>query len=387
MLLWSGQSVSMVGSSASRIVFPLLVLQLTHSAAAAGFVSALSALPYALFGLPAGALIDRWDRKRVMLLCDGIRAINMLSVPVAIGAGHLSVVQIGVVAFVEGTLFTFYDVAQGAALVRVVTPEQLPAAITRGHAMVGISGILGPPIGGVLYGVRRSLPFLVDAISYTASVLSLLCIRTEFQGERTDRPAALHREILEGLRWIARRPPIWFSGLIMATNGMIFTGLGLILIVLARDHGASAGSIGVMFAIASIGGTAGSFSAGPAMRRFSFPQILLGLVWLNVLLWPLYLVITQPLMLGALTGVLWGLSGPFYTSATTYRRSLLPDELQGRVSSVFELGELGADVVGVAISGVLLQVTGVRPTLLILLGALVVQAVVASGSSRGTLTP
>src|SRR5438093_4331683 len=70
MLLWSGQLVSTLGSAASQVVFPLLILAITNSPAAAGIAGALFMLPYALFSLPAGALIDRWDRKRVMVLCD-----------------------------------------------------------------------------------------------------------------------------------------------------------------------------------------------------------------------------------------------------------------------------------------------------------------------------
>src|SRR5919204_7062158 len=91
MLLWSGQVVSTLGSTASGIVFPLLILAITNSPTAAGIAGALTTIPYVLFSLPAGALIDRWDRKRAMILCDAGRAINMATIPLALVLNSLTI--------------------------------------------------------------------------------------------------------------------------------------------------------------------------------------------------------------------------------------------------------------------------------------------------------
>jgi MFS family permease len=376
LLLWSGQSVSAIGSRVSGIVFPLVVLDLTHSAALAGLVGALSDLPYAVFGLPAGALVDRWNRKRVMLLCDTLRALNMASIPLALAVAHLTVGQLFAVAALEGTLFTFYDIAQNAALPQVVAADQLPAALARSHGMVGTAQLIGPPLGGLLLQTGRAVPFVVDALSYAASVGSLLFIKTPFQQERSAAPGRLRTEIAEGLTWIWRQRFIRFTGLMAATDGMVFTGLGLTLIVLARQQHATPATIGTMFAVAAVGGTAGSFITGWIVERFTFPQILIGAAWLTVLLWPLYLILTAPLLLGTLLGIHWMISGGFHLAQGSYRRILVPDELQGRVNGVFELLELSADVVAVALTGVLLQAIGIKPVLLVLFAALIVQAVI-----------
>src|ERR1700694_5205805 len=108
MLLWSGQMVSSIGTRVSMLAFPLLVLAITHSPAQAGLIAALRGLPYALFILPAGALIDRWDRKRVMILSDTGRALALGSIPVAIVLGHLTIIQLAIVSLVEGTLVSFF---------------------------------------------------------------------------------------------------------------------------------------------------------------------------------------------------------------------------------------------------------------------------------------
>jgi len=182
MLLWAGQTVSILGGNVSGFALTLLILELTGSPARAGFITTLGAVPYLLFSLPAGALVDRWDRKRLMILCDAGRALALGSIPLALWAGRLSPLQLYGVVVVERTLFVFFNAAQASALTRVVTPAQLPAARARNEAThYGVGSLLGPALGGVLYqGLGRAVPFLADALSYGVSVVSLLFIRTAF---------------------------------------------------------------------------------------------------------------------------------------------------------------------------------------------------------------
>src|SRR5437879_10773591 len=128
MLLWSGQLVSNVGTQVSTLAFPLLILALTNSPAQAGFAGALRAFPYLIFSLPAGALIDRWDRKRVMILCDMGRALTVTTIAAALWLDVLTVWQIYAAAFIEGSFFVFFNIAEVAALPRVVPKDQLPQA-------------------------------------------------------------------------------------------------------------------------------------------------------------------------------------------------------------------------------------------------------------------
>lgn len=206
LLLWSGQTISSIGSGVSELAFPLLVLAFTHSPAQAGFAGALRMLPYFIFTLPGGALIDRWDRKRVMILCDAGRALSLASIPVALFLGHLTIVQLYLVSLIEGSLYVFFDLAETASLPRVVPTEQLPAAISQNQVTFGITTLLGPPLGGVLYTVGRAVPFLTDAVSYLASVLSLLFIQTKFQMERVVAPRRLWTEMVEGMKWLWHQP-------------------------------------------------------------------------------------------------------------------------------------------------------------------------------------
>src|SRR5919197_355468 len=184
LLLWSGQAISSAGTGITQTALPLLVWDLTHSAAQVGLVGGLSTLPYVFLSLIVGALIDRWNRKRVMILCDIGRALNLASVLIALTLGQLTVVQLYVNALVEGTLFVFFNLAEVACLPRVVAAAQLPAATAQNEATNGITVLLSPLLGGALYSLRQALPFLSDAVSYIVSVVSLLCIKAEFQGAR-----------------------------------------------------------------------------------------------------------------------------------------------------------------------------------------------------------
>ena len=197
LFLWSGQAISLIGTSSSQLAFPLLILALTGSPAQAGFIGALGILPFLLLSLPAGALIDRWNRKRTMIICDVGRTLSMASIPFALVIGHLIVIQLYLTSIITGTFFVFFNIAEVACLPRVVSKEQLPDAAARNEATMNVSFLLGPLLGGSLYGIGRALPFLADAISYVISVISLLFIKTKFEQERIVTRCNLRTEILE----------------------------------------------------------------------------------------------------------------------------------------------------------------------------------------------
>jgi len=366
MLLWSGQLVSSVGTRVSMLAFPLLVLAITHSPAQAGLIAALRGLPYVLFVLPAGALVDRWNRKLVMLICDTGRALTLGSIPVALLFGHLTIMQLYIVSLVEGTLFTFFNLAETACLPHVVTKEQLPGAVAQYMVIDSTSGLIGPSIGGALYSVGRAIPFLTDAISYGVSVLSLFFIKVKFQEKRNHTPVRLWSDIREGLSWLWHQPLIRFLAVLTGGITMPVVGYSLILIVLAQGQHASSFTIGLIFACGGIGSILGAMIVGPLQKRFSFSQLMISSTWIWALTWLLFAIARNPLMLGVATALSF-IIVPIYTSVQFgYRLALIPDHLQGRVNSVFRLIAFGSEPVGLAMTGVLLQAIGPVPTVLVL---------------------
>ena len=381
LLLWSGQAISSVGSNISGFAYPLLALFLTGSPALAGLVATLYTLPYLFLSLPVGALIDRWDRKRVMILCDTGRALALGSIPVAVVLGHLTMAQLYVTALIEGSLFVFFNIAEVACLPRVVTKEQLPAANGQNQASFIIANLVGSPLAGVIYSLSRVLPFLADSISYAFSVVSLFFIRTPFQGERTAARRKLRAEIAEGVRWLWNQPLFFFLAFITGGMNFIFSGLALVLIVIAQRQGATPPIIGLIFTIGAVGGVLGSLVAAPIQKRFRFGTVIITAGWVNALFWPLYAVAPNPFLLGAVTGVLFSVGPVFNVVVLSYRLAIIPDALQGRVNSSVRMISYGFQPLGAALAGVLLQWLGPVRTVLVL-GA--VQIVLAVATTLNT---
>ncbi len=359
LLLWSGQLISELGSTASRLAFPLLMLFLTGSPAQAGLLGAANGLPYAFLCLPAGAYIDRWNRKRVMILCDMGRALALGSIPLAYALGALSLAQLYAVAVIEGTLFTFFNLADTAALPQVVTKEQLPAATAQSQIAYSLSDLLGPTLAGALYGVGRVLPFLVDAVSYVVSFVSLFFIRTRFQEERAGREQRrLWGEIREGIVWLWRNPLIRFLCFLTGGLNLTTSGFSLIIIVLAQRFQATPFEIGLILASGGVGGLLGAFAAPPIRRRLSFGQMLTGVLWVFTLLSPLIALAPNLLLMSCAVFALFVAIPAYDITQFSYRIALIPDALQGRVNSVFRLVAVGSRPACLALTGALLQWVG-----------------------------
>ena len=378
LLLWSGQTISSIGSGVSELAFPLLILALTHSPAQAGLAGALRTLPYFIFTLPGGALIDRWDRKWVMILCDAGRALSLASIPVALVLGHLTLVQLYLVSLIEGSLYVFFDLAETASLPRVVPKEQLSAAISQNQVAFGITNLLGPPLGGALYTLGHTLPFLTDAISYLASVLSLLFMRTKFQLERVVAPRRLWTEIVEGMTWMWHQPLLRTMAFLNSGWSSLGFGFSLLVIVLAQKQQVSPPFIGLLFAIGGVSSIFGALLAPIIQKRLRYGYAIIGLWWFYVLAWLLIVVAFTPFVLGAIVAFFFLVDAIYNIVQFSYRMALIPDALQGRVNSAFRLISHSLRPVGVALTGVLMQFIGVVPTTVVFSLLLALLALVAS---------
>ncbi len=370
LLLWFGQAISSIGGSVSDLAFPLLVLAVTGSPAQAGLVAGLDALAAALFALPAGVLVDRWDRKRVMLFCDLGRFVSLTSIPLALAMGHLTIYQLYITALVEGTLTRLFGLAHTASLSQVATEAQLSTAVALDEVMEGTTALGGPSLSGLLFGLSRALPFLADAISYAVSILTLLLIRVPFQGQREIKRRHLLAEVRAGMNWIWCQPFIRAMTLLTAPGALFSTGLPLIIIVLAQQQHASSFLIGSIFALGGIGSIVGAALAPIWRKWLSVGESILLCRWAFVLLWPLYALVPFPWMMGLVDfGV--GLVDPIEDVAYfSYRLKLIPEELRGRVLSVCRLFPGTTRPLGLFVTGLLLQQIGAVPTLLTSWGAL-----------------
>lgn len=363
LLLWSGQALSNIGGAVSALAFPLLVLAVTHSPAQAGFVAALRALPALFMTLPAGALVDRWDRRRIMLACDTGRLLSLASVPIAYAFGRLTIWQLCAAAFVEGALMIVFELARTAAVAQVVTQAQFNDAVTQDEMAEGVTGLVGPSLSGALYTLGAMIPFLSDVASYIISLVTLALIRTSFQSARESAPQHLWSDIGSGVRWVWRQPFILTMTLLMGAGAFVYSGATLIVIVLAQRAGASAWVIGLIFAVEGVGAVLGAWVAARFGRRLTVGQSILVSRWFFALSWPFYALTPVPVALGVITfgtGFVDPLEDIAYFG---HRLRLIPDELKGRVISVCRLVPGVVRPLGLALTGLLIQRLGVFPTI------------------------
>jgi MFS family permease len=332
-LLQAGELLSAAGTQSSVIAYPLLVLAVTHSPEDAGIVSFARAVPYVIFGLFAGVAADRWNRKRMMLVSDGIRALALASLVVTIAFGGLTFAQIAIVSFVEGTCFVFFNVAAAGALRSVVPASQLADAAGAEQARLAIVRLAGPPVGGALFGLGRALPFLADAVSYAFSIASLVAIRKPFQEEREADTSRLRSQIAEGFRFLWQQPFLRTTALIFALGNFAFTGFMLAVIVIGKRQGLPSGQIGLLVAALGASTLLGAFVSGVFRRKFSMRTILVVELWVAVgsaafLVWPnVYVLVAGLLPQSFVIPVTDSL-------LNAYRYAVTPDRLVGRVVSI-----------------------------------------------------
>ncbi len=357
--------LSTIGSTSTQVAYPLLILALTHSPAKAGAVGFANLVPYAVFGLFAGVAADRWNRKTVMILMDLVRAAGMTSIVVALALGDLTFVQVLVVAFLEGSAFVFFNIAEVGALRSVVPPRQLPDAVAAEQARFSVVTLAGPPLGGALFGIGRALPFLADAISYAFSIGSLASMRTPFQEMRERDRAPLRAQIGEGIRWLWQHAYLRTSALVFAGDNFVFQAIYLLFIVVARRHGLSSGVIGALIAVFGTSSLLGSLVAPRMSKLLPIRTIMLLNQWSNGL-FVVYLAVPSPYVLVACVLPVAFISPWLNAVIIGYRTAVTPDHLVGRVSSVARNIALLAQPLGPLAAGLLLGAYGARPTVLVL---------------------
>lgn len=342
----------------TAIAYPLLILALTGSPATAGVARFLGTLPYILFQLPAGALVDRINRRRLMIACDVGRIVAIASIPLAGLLGVLSVAQIVVVAFVEASLFVLFRLAEVSAIRMVVHPEHYAGALSQNEARIRASTLFGSPVGGFLFDLGRTLPFVADAVSYLISLVTLLLIRAPFEEARTAERRHVLVEIREGFSWLWGQPYILITNLVAAVSNALFQIIVLAVIVAQQHRGATGTLIGLTLAGLGVGGLAGSVSGGWLARRVRPNTIVLITVWLWAAFTPLVGLIGNTVLLMAVLGSLSFMGAVWNIAGNTIYFRLVPDRLIGRVSSVGSFTSFGALPLGALAAGLLVQGLG-----------------------------
>jgi MFS family permease len=296
-----------------------------------------------------------------MLGADAVRALALGTLAAAILADALPFWLIPAAAFVQGTGSVVFRAAEAGALKAVVPREQLPAAISTIEARLSAVQLIGPPLGGALFGLGRAVPFVADTISYAFSLLSLALMRTPFQEERARDRTPLRTQVAEGFRFLWREPFVRTSTFLYGIGNFSIPGMILVLIVVAEEDGLTSAQVGLLMSVFGAGTLLGAL-ASPLLRRALPVRTIMLLEFWSGLGAAAYLVVPSVwVLLTALT--IQGITLPVTNSVVdSYRLAIIPDRLLGRVETVASQIGLAIAPLGPLVAGALLSSTSPRVT-------------------------
>lgn len=370
-LLLLGQTTSQLGSQVTSLAIPLLaVLALDATAFEVGLINAASMLAFALIGLPAGAWLDRWRRRPVLVASDLVRAALLATIPVAALLGWLSVAQLVVVSFLVGLARVFFDIGYRSYLPAVIGKDQVLAGNSALEFVRASGQIAGPALGGLLVAlVGAANVILVQVGTFAVSALTLLGIRAHEPAlaAEVDRPR-LHGQIVEGLRYVWTDRFLRATAFASAVSNLAFAVASAVtFIFMSRTLDLSPAAIGLVLAVGSGAVPVGAAIATRASHRFGAVRIL----WLSLAvatLAALVAALAQPgwgvalLVVGTAVGELVQIV--YAIANVSLRQRLCPDRMLGRVNATMTVLIMGLFPVGALAGGVLGELIGARGTLL-----------------------
>lgn len=385
--LWAGAAISGLGSQLSVLAYPLLVLALGGGAARAGAVGTCSLVSRMIFRIPGGQLTDRLDWRRLMIAMDAIRLAAVGSIPLAAAAGSLGFAQLIGVAVVEGAATAFFRPGSSVALRDVVPADQLRAAFSLGQSRAAAIDLLGPLLGGALFGLGRTLPFTVDAATYAVSALLLASLR--IRPRRSGGGARRDTRVTAGLRWLAGQSEVVRILAFAALINVVGAAAEIAVVVVLREHGTRTAVIGVVMACAGVGGFAGALAAPRILARLESAALHLAVGALWALGLGAFALDSSPLVIGPLLVLLLMVTPAvgIRLGETTVGRA--PRELLGRISMAEETLTGGLAAAGPLLAGAALQGLGVSATWAAMAGlcALTALAVSWPAGSRAARQP
>jgi MFS family permease len=367
--LWAAETVSQLGSQVTQLALPIIAVSfLAATPLEMGVLTALETLAFLVVGLPAGAWVDRWRRKRVLVAGDLVRAAALASVPLAWATGGLQLWQLFVVAAVTGTATVFFDVAYQSYLPSLVDLDQVVDGNGKLAASQSVAQVAGPGITGVLLKLI-SAPVLVvaDAVSFLLSAAFIGRIRTpDVVPDRAAR-RPLRSEIAEGLSFVVRHPLL---RRIVACTGTsnLFSAITTALLVLyaLRTLHLSQSSLGLVLSAGAVGGLLGAVTAAPFARLVgegsAIPLSVLLLLPFSACA-PLAVLGSPAVLLAASTfGFSWG-SVVYNVTQVSFRQRLCPPALLGRMNASVRFLVFGTMPLGGLLGGVLGGWLGIVPAL------------------------
>jgi MFS family permease len=364
-LFWTGQTLSTVGDAFTTVAFPLLIYKTTGSIAKMTELTACLAAGAAASALVAGSMVDRLDRRRLLLATDAARAVLMAVIPIASWCGYLSFPLLAVIGAAMGLLGNTFDIAYVAFVAELVSKKRVTEANARLEGTAAASFVVGPALAGLMieaWGPATSIG--VDALSFVASFLSLAAVgglRTPAQADPAAAGDEGHRRggLVAGARFIARTPVLKALTLILSAEVLITAAaLDLFTYHLKSTLGQSDALVGTMFAVASVGAVVGATLSTLAKRRLGMRVTYVATAFVLALALALVPLAGSFLVTAAIAVAFAFASTVRGVLSMSRRQEVTPDRLLGRVTAAFWLTLSGARMLGAYVVGLVAAAHG-----------------------------
>jgi MFS family permease len=378
-VLWTGSTISQLGSSVSQLAFPLAAYALSGSAVVTSIVGALEMAGSLAALLPAGVWADRIDRRRLMRLSALGGALLYATVVAADLAGALTLAHLYAASFLTGAAAGLFAPAESSAVRTVVEPEQLPTALAQNQSRQWIASLLGSPLGGALYGLVRWLPFAADAASYAVNGMLLGRLRTDLSPapRAADEPRPrLLREVVEGWRYFFGHPflrvlCVWSPLANLTINAVFY--VALLRLVAAGFPG---WQIGLSESITGMLGILGALAAPTVIDRLPTGRLAVLAAWSFV---PLLFLIAQwnnPWVVAAAGGAGIFVNPISNAGIGAYSQRLMPTEMLGRFSSAMTFTSMSTHPFAPLLAGGALALLGGRTAVYAIMATVALVALV-----------
>jgi MFS family permease len=359
--LMSSSWTSNLGDGIALSAAPLLIASLTSSPLLVASGAMMQFLPWLLFGLLAGSIADHHDRRRLVMLANGSRAVIVLGLVVFLATGQVTVWIVLAASFLYGTAEVFADTAGSTLLPMLVRPGDLGTGNARLQAgfLVG-NQLAGPPLGAFLFAIGSFWPFVVQILCVSLAVVLISRIaRTPVPARDESSAGAKPHPIREGLRWLRGNAPVRTLVLIILVFNVTWAAPWSILVLYATEHlGMGPVGFGALTTASALGGLAGTASFGWLERRVSFATLMRVCLSLEVLMHLAFALTTSPAVAFAIMFGFGAYAFVWGTISTTVRQRLVPMQLQGRIASVNMVGVFGGLVIGQLLGGLIAQAWG-----------------------------
>jgi MFS family permease len=379
-VFWAAQTLSVLGDSFALIALPLLVLQATGSVARMGLLTAVGSVAAVVAAVFAGTLVDRADRRRLLIVCDLVRMVLYGVVPVVWLFGPQIWLLYVVLPLCEGVGMLF-AVGYVTVVRTLVGGERLTEANGRLNATAAAAGVLGPLGAGVVAGLTGPAAAVgVDAASFGVSAACMLLVRFRVRpaGDRAAQGGSLWRELRAGVAFLRGHPVLRSLTVLLCVFSFLTLGLtDLVIYHLEHDLGHDDGTVGTVMACGALGTIAGSLLVARIRRRLGFGRTWTGAV---AVCGPAFAGLGQargvPLV-AVLSAAFLACVGIAGTCSMSLRQEITPEPLLGRVTSAFWTLQYSASPLGAAVLTWSAEHRGTAPVSLVAGGCCVLVAVVA----------